>query len=125
MEEIRIPDILWLMKLYLQALEIEQRLFRGFINALYSCHYYHCYKKVEKPQEPQQSSLYKSSPHRFQELEYDLRGHAAPQTPKLCIMKMVVVTCLKAESTFCVVIGKRILMTNSSMSDTAVGAGEK
>lgn len=69
--------------------------------------------------------MYKSSPHRFQELEYDLRGHVAPQTPKLCIVKMEAVACLKAESTFCVVIGKRILMTSQSMSDTAVGAEEK
>lgn len=112
MEEIRISDIMGLMKLYHQAPEIEQRLFRGFINALYSCHCYHCYKNVESLQEPQQSSLYKSSPRRFQELEYDLRGHVPLKTPKLCIAKMEAVTCLKAENKFCVVIGKRILMTS-------------
>lgn len=34
------------------------------------------------------------------------------KTPKLCIAKIEAVTCLKAEGKFCVVFGKRLLMTS-------------
>lgn len=89
---------------------MEQRLFRSFINALHSCIIIIVTKITL--QELQQFSLYEYFSYRFQELECDLRRHTALQTRNFCIVKIEAVTCLKAESKFCVVTGKSMLSTN-------------